>query len=112
MDLRARKQRIYRNPRDPVTSAPASDTAASSAPLNAASSVGDPVPGVIANGTYSVQLAYDIPITHDDYNLIGALYAQSDSNAFFWRFEAAAAADLFTLAGGTTATLTGTLQWT
>jgi hypothetical protein len=110
-DLRARRQRTYRNPRDQVIAGPAIDvnTAAYAAGY---SPVGDPAPGVIANGTYSVQLVYDIPITHDDYNLIGALYAQSDSNAFLWRFEPAAAADLFTLAGGSTAVLTGSIAWT
>jgi hypothetical protein len=110
MDLRARTQRIYRNPRDEFTVAPATDLSA--APAAGVVPVGNPSPGVIANGAYAVQLVYDIPITHDDYNLIGALYAQSDSNAFFWRFEAASQADLFSVAAGGTVTLTGTLQWT
>lgn len=104
LDIRARRQRVYRNPREEVTSI------ASNAGIDSAT--GNPAPGVIANGTYAVNLVYDIPITHDDYNLVGALYAQSDSNAFFWRFEAASLAELFTAAGGSTATLTGTLYWT
>jgi hypothetical protein len=111
LDLRARKQRVYRNPRDPLTNAPQIDLTAA-AYAAGYSPVGDPVPGVIANGAYSVQLVYDVPITHDDYNLIGALYAQSDSNAFFWRFEAGAQTDLFTVAAGGTVTLTGSIAWT
>jgi hypothetical protein len=104
MDLRARRQRVYRNPREEIVAAPATDVG-----TTGLAGVGNPVPGVIANGTYNCVLIYDLPITHDDYNLVGALYAQSDQNTFTWFFEAAGAADLFTLAGGSTATLTGTI---
>jgi hypothetical protein len=89
--------------------APATDITA--APAAGRVPVGDPVPGTIANGTYACTLVWSLPITHDDYNLIGALYAQSDSNAFFWRFEAAAQNDLFTVAAGGAVTLTGNLGW-
>lgn len=109
LDLRARVQRVYHNTREQIATAPATDVTA--APAAGVVPVGDPVPGVIANGTYSVTLHWTLPITHDDYNLIGSLYAQSDSNAFFWRFEAAAAADLFTIVAPSTATLTGSIGW-
>jgi hypothetical protein len=99
-DLRARRQRFFRNPREEVSTAPATDALC------------NPTPGVISNGTYSVVLVYDIPISHDDYNMAGSLYAQSDQNSLAWRIEAAASADLFTLAGGSTATLSGTVTWT
>lgn len=101
MDLRARRQRIYRNPRDPISTAPATTT-----------DVRDPSPGVIANGAYSVVLVYDVPIVHDDYTLTGALFAQSDQIYISWRAQPAAAAELFTIAGGSTATLTGTIHST
>jgi hypothetical protein len=100
LDMRARRQRFFRNPKDVVAVAPATDTTTI-----------DPVPAVIANGTYAVVLIYDVPITHDDYNMAGALFAQSDQNSLQWRIEAAAQSDLFTLAGGSTATLTGTVYW-
>lgn len=95
-DYRVRRNRVYRHPREEVSSAPATDTAS-----------GNPNPGVIANGTYPITLVYDVPITHDDYNLIGALYAQSDANQFFLRIDPAATSEVLTAAGGSTATLTG-----
>src|SRR5207253_7777793 len=39
--------------------------------------------------------------------LTGALFAQSDANYLNWTIEPALSSDLFTLAGGSTATLTG-----
>lgn len=98
LDLRMRRQRIWRNPKDDTTIAPATTSPG-----------GDPNPGVIANGTYAVTLAWDIPITHDDTTLVGALFAQSDQNYLTYRITPPAVSDLFTLAGGSTATLTGTL---
>lgn len=95
-DLRARRQRIFRNPRDTVSVAPATNTTTI-----------DPSPGVIAPGTYSVVLVYDLPIVHDDETLTGALFAQSDQTYLNWTVEPAASSDLFTLASGSTATVTG-----
>jgi hypothetical protein len=100
-DLRARRQRFFRNPRDPISGGPAVDTI-----------YGDPQPGVIANGTYNVVLVYDLPIAHDDYEMAGSLYAQSDQNSLAWRLEAAAQSDLFSIAAGGTVALTGTVYWT
>lgn len=96
LDLRARRQRLYRNPVENIVTAPATTA------LN-----GNPNPGVIANGTYPVTLVYDLPIVHDATTLTGALFAQSDANYLNWTIEPALSADLFTLAGGSTATLTG-----
>lgn len=108
MDLRARRQRFFRNPREEVSTAPATDVVQA----NNFAPVGNPIPGVIANGTYSVVLVYDVPICHDDYNMAGALLAQSDQNNLQWRIEAAASSDLFTIAAGGAVTLTGTVFWT
>jgi hypothetical protein len=101
MDLRARRQRIYRIPRDEVSTVQSNVGVSADGLLNPASSV-------IANGTYSVALVYDVPIVHDDYTLTGALHAQSDQIYLSMRLTPAATAELFTLAGGSTATLTGT----
>jgi hypothetical protein len=96
LDLRCRRQRLYRNPKEDLSAAPATDVL-----------TGNPTPGVIANGTYAVTLIYDLPIVHDDTTLVGALFAQSDANYLNWTIEPALSSDLFTLAGGSTATLTG-----
>ncbi|MDQ2897925.1 MAG: hypothetical protein M3Y09_20210, partial [Actinomycetota bacterium] len=96
LDLRVRRQRLYRNPKEDVSTAPATD------PLT-----GNPMPGVIANGTYPIVLMYELPIAHDPTTLTGALFAQSDANYLNWTAEPALSADVFVLAGGSTATLTG-----
>lgn len=108
-DLRARRQRYYRVPREQVSSVQGNN--------GIDQATGDPRPGVIANGTYAVTLVYDLPIPHDDYNLAGVVYAQSDQNALAWRLEPPSAAgtgtsDLFTVAAGGTVSLTGTVFWT
>jgi hypothetical protein len=96
LDFRARRQRLYRNPTESIVVAPAT------------TGPGNPAPGTIANGTYPITLVYDLPIVHDMTTLTGALFAQSDSNYLSYTIEPALSADLFTLAGGSTATLTGT----
>jgi hypothetical protein len=100
MDLRARNQRIYRNPRDPITTATQTNE------------FGDPQAGGITAGTYPVYLVWDVPIVHDMYTLTGALFAQSDQIYLSWRFTPAAVAELFTLTGTAAATLTGTIKST
>lgn len=110
VDLRARRQRYYRTPREQVSSVQGNN--------GVDQSTGNPVPAVIANGTYTVTLVYDLPIPHDDYNLAGVVYAQSDQNALAWRIEPPAqpvgngSGDMFTEASGSTVTLTGTVYWT
>lgn len=101
LDLRQRRNRLYRNPKEDVSTAPA-----------VVAATGDPSPGVIANGSYSVVLVYDIPIVHDPYTLVGAVYAQSDAVYLNWRIQLASTAQLFTLAGGSTATFTGNIDTT
>ena len=101
MDLRARNQRVYRNPRDPLTTATQTDGV-----------FGDPSAGTIADGTYPFYLVYEVPIVHDWYTLTGALFAQSDQIYLGWRFTPAAVADLFTLTGTAKVTMTGTVKST
>lgn len=101
MDLRARRNRLYRNPRDPVVTAPAID-----------SDVGDPDPGTISEGTHPVVLVYDIPISHDDWGLTGSIFAQSDQIYLNWRVTPAATEEMFTLTNDAAVTVTGTIHST
>lgn len=101
LDLRARRQRVYRHPKEDVSTAPATDAA-----------TGNPSPGVIANGTYAVTLVYDLPVVHDWYTLTGAVYAQSDAVYLNWRIQPATQAELFTVAAGGTVAFTGTIYTT
>jgi hypothetical protein len=101
LDLRARRQRLYRNPTDPVSTAPKTTAVTK-----------DPEPGTIENGTYPVVLVYDIPISHDDWGLTGSLFAQSDQIYLNWRVQPAATADLFTLTESKKAILTGKIHST
>lgn len=103
LDLRARRQRMYRNPNESIVIAPATDVASGTQAYGA----GNPAPGVIPNGTYPVVLMYDLPITHDATTLTGALFAQSDANYLNWTVEPAVQADLFTVAAGGAVALTG-----
>jgi hypothetical protein len=101
LDLRARNQRIYRNPRDPITKAVSTD-----------GTYGDPSSEVLADGEYPIYLVWDVPIVHDWYTLTGALFAQSDQIYLGWRFTPPAIADLFTLTGTAAVTLTGSIKST
>lgn len=101
MDIRARRQRVYRNPTDPISVAPAMDA------------TGDPEAKAITNGEYPVFLVYDIPIIHDWFTLTGALFAQSDQIYLSWHFVPPALADLFTLTGeGKAEFINGTVRST
>lgn len=106
LDFRIRRQRIFRNPREELSTAPATDTQAQATGVIG---VGNPKPGVVANGTYTVTLEWQLPIVHDDESLIGALFAQSDQNYLTFRATPGQKSDLFTEAGGSTGTLTGTI---
>lgn len=97
LDFRARRQRVWRNPKESLESAPAIDAA------------GDPAPGVIAPGTYPIVLVWDLPIVHDDETLAGALFAQSDANYLNFRINPAQISELFTVAAGGTVALTGAI---
>ena len=97
LDFRARRERLFRKPAEALISAPACTQV-----------TGDPNPGVIANGTYTVSLILDLPIVHDMTTLTGALFAQSDSNYLSYSIEPALASDLFSVASGGAVSLTGT----
>jgi hypothetical protein len=87
LDLRARRQRLYRNPRDPIAQAPSIDT------------IGDGTGAAIVPGNYPVSLQWDVPITHDEASLIGGLFAQSDQNYLSIKLTPAQSAELFSGAG-------------
>jgi hypothetical protein len=98
LDLRARRQRLFRNPLDPVQVAPNTNTR------------GEPAPGTLANGTYNVTLVVELPIVHDPASLTGALFAQSDQNYLNWVIETAQLTDVFTVAAGGAVAITGTVD--
>jgi hypothetical protein len=106
MDLRVRRQRLYRNPREELSSAVGTDTVGT---VQQTGAVGNPLPGTIAAGTYAITLEWSIPIVHDDESLVGALYAQSDQNYLTFTMVPAQATDLFAITGTATAALTGTI---
>jgi hypothetical protein len=110
-DLRARRQRLFRNPHEIVSTAPATDVVTAAA-VKGAAPRGNPDPGVIANGTYTVQLVYDLPIVHDPASLTGALFAQSDQNYLNWVLETAQSSELFSIAAGGAVAITGTVDST
>src|SRR5487761_37013 len=78
-DLRARRQRYYRTPREQASSVQSN--------VGVDQQTGNPLPGTITNGPCPVTLVYALPIPHDDYNLAGVIYTQSDQNAIAWRIE-------------------------
>jgi hypothetical protein len=105
MDLRARRQRVFRNPRDPVTTATGTDGV-----------YGDPESGTIEASEegkkYSIFLEWDVPIVHDWFTITGGIFAQSDQIYLSWEFVPAAVADLFTLTKDAEVTLSGTIKST
>jgi hypothetical protein len=105
IDLRARRQRLYRHPREHVslTTTGAGVDTATADPAGGAISAASPV---------SVVLVYDVPVVHDMYTLVGAIFAQSDQIYVSYRVVPAATAELFTLTGTATASLTGSLHTT
>jgi hypothetical protein len=73
--LRARRQRIFRNPADSLQS-----------------STGIPA-GVIANGTYTISFVVDVPVSHDMFTGIGWVLAQNPSTSLSIDIAFAAQAD-------------------
>lgn len=69
--------------------------------------VGQNVTAIAAN-TYAVELHWYVPIAMDQLNLLGAVFAQTSSTDLALALDYANQADLFTLTGTATATLTGT----
>lgn len=98
LDLRARRQRLFRNPVDAVAKAPSIDT------------YGNNTGAAITPAAYPLSLQWDVPITHDEATLVGALFAQSDQNYLAVKVTPAQSSDLFT--GGGTVTVTGVLRYT
>ena len=64
----------------------------------------------IAGGTYDLDLDWFVPIAEDQVDLQGAIFAATSSTDLSLTIDWAPTADLFTLAGGATATVAGTLQ--
>lgn len=95
VDLRARRQRLFRNPREGVSTV---QTNAGVDPATLDSSPG----ASIAAGSYTFRLVYDVPVVHDAYTLTGALLAQTDQNYLSWRIVPAVASELFGGAGTAT----------
>lgn len=106
LDLRVRRQRLFRNPREELSSAIATDTVGTVQQTGAA---GNPIPGAITANTYTLVLEWQVPIVHDDESLVGALFAQSDQNYLSLSITPAATSDLFTLTGTATAAVAGTI---
>lgn len=66
----------------------------------------------IANGSYTVDLSIFIPIAVDQVTMTGSIFAQTAATDLSIAIQWAQQADLFTLAGGGTSALTGTLSVT
>ena len=95
LDCRARHSRIYRNPRDPITTAPSVDEH------------GDPTLEAIERGKeLSVFLIYEVPIVHDWYSITGSLFMQSDQTYAALHLEMPSEAELFTTTESATVELT------
>jgi hypothetical protein len=86
LDCRARHSRIYRNPRDHVSTAPSINE------------FGDPTLAAIERGKeFSVFLIWEVPIVHDWYSLTGSLFMQSDQTYAALHLSMPSQAELFTL---------------
>ncbi len=109
-DLRARRQRLFRNPAEIIATAPGMDTTATITAAAPYVPRGKMFPGVIANGTYNITFVVDLPIVHDPSSLTGALFAQSDQNYLNYVIETAQQADLFTVAAGGAVAITGNVR--
>lgn len=70
--------------------------------------VGENVTAIAAN-TYPVELNLYVPVAYDQVHLTGAVFAQTSSTDINLGLEYAPTADLFTLTGTATASLTGTI---
>ncbi len=61
----------------------------------------------VAAATYPVELMWYIPVAEDDIDLMGAIFCASSSTDLILNVDWASTADLFTITGTSTATLTG-----
>ncbi len=64
----------------------------------------------VTAGTYPVELFWWVPVAEDDVDLAGAIFAATSSTDLTLVVDWETAGNLFTLTGGATAALTGTLQ--
>ncbi len=109
-DLRARRQRLYRQPEEDLSTAPGMDTTVTMTAAAPYRPKGKTFPGVIANGTYNIYFIVDLPIVHDPASLTGALFAQSDQNYLNYVIETCLATDCFNIAAGGAVAITGTVK--
>ncbi len=70
--------------------------------------VGQNVTG-LGSGTYDVELEWWIPVAFDERTLTGAIFAQTSATALDLELDWASLADIFTLTGNATVTLSGTV---
>lgn len=110
LDLRARRQRLFRTPYEGLETAPGMDTTATISAAAPYRPVGQVFPGTIANGKYTITLVVDLPIVHDAVSLTGALFAQSDQNYLNWVIETAQEGDTLTVGTGSTVVLKGNIR--
>ena len=111
LDLRARKSVMTGNSADTalLNVAPGMDTGATISAAAPYRPIGKQFPGVIANGTYPINLQVDIAIAHSMRSLIGALFAQSDQTYLNWVVNTAVNSDVWTIAAGGAVALTGSI---
>lgn len=105
LDLKARRARVFRNPREELASFPGQEASGTLKTAHV-------IPGVIANGTYAVVFDVDVPIVHDPRSLTGALFAQSDQNYLNWILQTAQLGDCFSIAAGGAVAITGQVDST
>lgn len=63
----------------------------------------------IATGNYSVELYWRVPVSEDDKDLSGAVFAQTSATDLTLQLEWGSVAQLFTITGNDTVTMTGTV---
>jgi hypothetical protein len=89
--LRARRQRIFRNPAEYIENAP-------------------PTGSLALSTSYSCVFVIDVPIAHDMYTLIGAILAQNPATYLSLELSFANSTDVFAFTGkGEIAAFTGTV---
>jgi hypothetical protein len=64
----------------------------------------------IANGTYTVELEWYVPVAFDDLQLIGAIFAQTSATDLALAIDWAPQSDLFVITGNATVALTGSVN--
>lgn len=65
---------------------------------------------VLASGTYNVDLNWYLPVAEDEVDLAGALFLQTSTNSVVLTLTPATIAQLVTLTGDATASISGTFQ--